>query len=317
MYLSDDIDQTLVALQRLGIEARLSSGGRRLRLNCPFCSIANKLPDNKLHLYVSLYQNFALCYRCGWRGSKHAVEDVLGVQLPYLSSDIAPDVRLRPLATNQYNPPSITLPPHLELIDNPGIATNGARSYLNQRGITDADIKRYRISIGVKGGRHNGRIIIPITYRGRTISFVSREFIFASKQRYMMPNADEIPDPTIPVVWNLDCNQPNVVLCEGILDAIKVGDYAIATLGSTPSEKQVMLIAQHFDEVTILYDADVARPSLVELAERLLLSGIEPYIAICPHDDPCKCSSEEIAAALADAVSIRDTINIVKLLTEV
>jgi hypothetical protein len=102
-----------------------------------------------------------------------------------------------------------------------------------------------------------------------------------------------------------------VVLVEGILDALKVGDNGLALLGCTISQSQCALIVRYFPgrPVVVMLDADAAAKA-VEVQKCILAARRAAHdhglviIATPPmgKHDPGECTTAELAAAVAAAL---------------
>lgn len=288
-------------LDVVGIPAQIASGGNRVRINCQFCTKRGKQEDSKQHLYISLHQDFFMCYRCGKKGKYRDIERVYNITLPFKQGLSVPQTLPEP--TRFYDPEIIALPPHQSVFEN-DMFSQSAHKYLNDRGIDDVTIKKYSISL-VTEGDEKGRILIPLLYKGKPIAYQTRQFFFDGI-KYLTSGERGI--------FNLDCGYASVVLVEGPFDAIRVGDYAVCGMGTNLSGKQMELLSMFFKEITILYDSDISGYQLVDLGERLVQKGLEVYIARLQEGDPSSCSDNYLSSALLNTISLRDTENITKML---
>jgi len=294
-----DIRNLIQYFDELGIESLPSSGDRRLRINCPFCTSRGKSIDTKMHMYISVFIPFAICYKCGWKGNYKELGSYFHVQPPVT----AKQPLIPPTKSRKYDPTPVTLPPHLNLSYKSG-ATKMVWDYLRQRGLSDVDILDYGFCLGTSG-RHKGRILMPVRFRERIVALVSRQLMFDGPKYYTDGERG---------VFNLDCGYHSVVLCEGIFDAVRVGRYAVATLGTSISDHQMKLLSNFFYEITILLDSEVKSTYLIELGEMLSRRGLDVSIAKLKEEDPSSCSEEVLTDAVTNAVSLHDTVKINELL---
>lgn len=107
-----------------------------------------------------------------------------------------------------------------------------------------------------------------------------------------------------------------IVICEGVTDAWRIGNNAVAVLGKAASHEQLRLLNQHFAgrPIVVMLDAD-ARDNAHELKERLTalrrvsFSPSPPgrvAIAQLPDDlDPGDCTRVQLAAVIQQALSRR------------
>jgi hypothetical protein len=142
------------------------------------------------------------------------------------------------------------------------------RNYLISRGY-DPDwlIKHY----GIKGTTYYAddyklkyRIIFPITYEGKVISYIARSYVPDAMNKYICC------DPEVETVFhkhllfNLDkATGDKVIVVEGALDALKLiqasGNFDIvATYGTSYKPEQLRCLRENYEEVIIMYDAEEA-----------------------------------------------------------
>jgi DNA primase len=106
-----------------------------------------------------------------------------------------------------------------------------ALKYLNSRGITQKDIRNWKIGY-CTGGRYSGRIIIPsYNWDGNANYFIARSFVNHGRRYLNPPVGRDIVFNELYVDWDEE-----VVLVEGVFDAIIAGSNAIPILGSTLRE---------------------------------------------------------------------------------
>jgi len=147
-------------------------------------------------------------------------------------------------------------------------------NYLKSRNLTDEDIEKYDIRVGI--GKYQFRIIFPIyNEQNQPIYFVARSILKNIKPKYL-----NSPVPKERVVWNINnvnFNYP-VVVCEGIINAITVMKYlnngmqAVATLGKQLTEYQKKILSQ-FPKLIFCFDGDVSESEL-----RKIIKGINTTI---------------------------------------
>jgi len=128
--------------------------------------------------------------------------------------------------------------------------------YLRGRGITKAEILKWKMGYCSKG-KYAGRIIIPsFNDNGDCNYFIARSYV-GHGRRYLNPPCGR------DIVFNelnIDWDDP-VIIVEGVFDAIVAGDNAIPILGSTLREdsKLFQAIAIHDTPVYIALDPDAEK----------------------------------------------------------
>ena len=112
---------------------------------------------------------------------------------------------------------------------------------------------------------------------GVPVYFVSRSILPSRRgvAKYLYPKLEEMPLRKSQVIWGMDrvrCGLENLVICEGILDAIW-RDNRVALLGSSISFDQIHLIKMiEPQEITMLLDGD-AHPAAIQVMRKLRLGG--------------------------------------------
>ena len=147
-----------------------------------------------------------------------------------------------------------------------------ARQYLHNRKVTKTDICGYKIGFCGKGD-YEGYVIIPsFNLNGEINYFVARSFRNHWKS-YKNPNVSRNN-----IIFNelfLNFNE-EVVIVEGVFDAIVAGHNAVPLLGSTLSEESKLFqeIVRNDTSVYVALDADAEKKSM-RIIGKLLHYGIE------------------------------------------
>ena len=182
---------------------------------------------------------------------------------------------------------------------NKSLYRNQAKSFLHKRGITDVDIKKYKIGF-CDSGLYEGRIIIPsYDHMGLLNYFVGRSFI-GEKMKYKNPNVSR---DIVPFDWYIAWSKP-IVLCEGVFDAMSIRTNAIPMFGKKPSRKLLMKIFEK--KVKTIYIAldDDARKDAFRLSEFFSDFGIDTKVVDLPKDkDPNDLGFETMSNLIAKTMS--------------
>ncbi len=171
------------------------------------------------------------------------------------------------------------------------ISASPARKFLKQRGVTSKDILYWKIGY-CHFGPYKNRIVVPsFNEDGNVNYFVARTYVDDWK-KYMNPNL-----PKSDIVFNhlyLDFDK-DLIITEGIFDAIIAGPNSIPILGST-LKKDSQLFKHIVDNDTPVYialDPDAEKKALF-LIKELLKYDVELYkINIAPFNDVGEMSKEE------------------------
>jgi len=164
----------------------------------------------------------------------------------------------------------------------PSLSSLPARKYLLNRGIAHKDILAWKIGHCISG-QYEGRIIIPsFSIDGALNYFVARSYNNNWKKYMNPPASRNIIFNNLMVDWDLD-----IILVEGVFDAIKAGQNAIPLLGSQLNENSKLFqeIVRHSPRVYLALDSDAEKKS-AKLIKKMLTYGIELYkIEVVPYSD--------------------------------
>jgi DNA primase len=172
---------------------------------------------------------------------------------------------------------------------NVSLSARMARKYLFSRGLTKADILKWKIGYA-PSGEYAGRIIVPsFDIEGKLNFFVSRTY---TKQypTYMIPDASkDVIFNELTIDWERD-----ITIVEGVFDAIKA-DNSIPLLGSSLKKESYILekIAEHKSNVFLALDRD-AQKKAQRMIRLFNLYGIEvSQLELGKYDDVGEMSKEE------------------------
>lgn|GEM_PF-2938567 len=216
-----------VLFERLAIKSRRL--GRERWACCPFH--AEKLPSFQIKDDGSSMAGLWRCFGCGERGNAITLTAQLldvsngeAIELmeswavfgpaPEVPARIALDVHER--HTGRYVLPLGAIFEPLEEWPTP------ARGYLKKRGVTPAQVARWRIGHGV-AGRLSGRIVVPVhDGAGVVRGYTARTYVDADK-RYDEPSTKDGYEPGY--VWGelwWPVMRRTVVVCEGAFNALAI-----------------------------------------------------------------------------------------------
>ena len=179
------------------------------------------------------------------------------------------------------------------------MATTPALNYLQNRGVTKQDILHWKIGCCMSGD-YNNRVVIPsFDEDGYVNYFVARTFN-GSWRKYLNPPASK------DIIFNelyLDFDK-DLVIVEGIFDAIIAGPNSVPILGSTLRENSKLFqqIVKNDTPVYIGLDVDAERKTK-KIIKDLLNYGIEVYkIDTSGFDDIGSMSRQEFLNSKSKAV---------------
>lgn len=245
--------------------------GNEVAFYCPFCH------HHKQKLQINVENQNWHCWVCNQGGKK------IGYLLKKLDVDRSTILKIIEVYgdLNSYSKKKedaenirISLPQEYISLANPPAGFNPeykhAIHYLANRGIGIKEIVKYNIGY-CKEGLYGRRIIIP-SYRddGSINYFVSRSYYPDEKMKYKNP----------PVSKNIVCFESQInwneqiILCEGVFDAIAIRRNAIPLLGKFPSKQLIeKIFMSRTKKIVIALDND-AKTEALRVAEYFRKQGI-------------------------------------------
>lgn len=278
--------------------------GDEYLFNCPYCE------HHKRKMSINLDKNYYKCWACDTSGRNiyWLVRRFGEHQHKALWRDLTASIDFHVLEDlfepKVHSEPALALPEGFLSLATRNIPPTGfrARNYLRKRGITKQDITWWKIGYCCEG-EYAGRIIIPsFNSSGDLNYFVSRAYDDKVYPRYKNPSASRnIVFNDLFVDWS-----SNIILVEGVFDAIVAGKNAIPLLGSTLNERSTLLqrIAKEDAGVYVALDPDAKKKEL-EIIRTLLNFDIEVWkVNIGDYEDIGTMSKAQFQKCLDNAALI-------------
>ncbi len=269
---------------------------------CPKCS------HHKMKLSVNLSKNKFKCWVCDYAG--HSVRRLVKAcgtftqlaEWDRLEGETDISLFEQLFAAVEPEPePEVHLPEEFISLTSKKLplSSKPALEYLNQRGITKEDVVRWKIGCCTRGS-YGERIIIPsFGESGNLNYFVGRSYS-NDWRKYDQPAVSrDIVFNHLYIDWDSD-----IIIVEGVFDAIVAGPNSIPILGSVLKENSKLFqeIVKHDATVYVALDPDAERKAL-KLIKQLLEYGIELYkVNIHPYGDVGEMFKEEFARRKAQAM---------------
>lgn len=208
-------------------------------------------------------------------------------------------------------------PAGVDLLDARNPKHAKAVLYLSSRGISPEKAKEYRIGVGVSG-RFSNYVVFPVYEDGLLMYFQGRAtwdpptslgnearkaWVKATNYRKTLnPTSSEDHATAQDALFNYDKakHHSTVVICEGPVDAIKVGPNAVALFGKSPSLQKIAKLKEMsaLEYIVYLDRGEEERAQAEKLASEL--SAVANVRIATPPEghDPGSLSTEANAAVL-------------------
>lgn len=263
---------------------------------CPFCD------DHSQHLGISPSMGIS-CWRCGTTGTVlKLVMKILGVDF-HTAGRIIRDYSIpgnTRLPQRSKFTRSLPVPSHtIDLMEKYRFSRDmrdSHRQYIESRRYDpDFVLKKYDLHFAGPTGNFARRIIIPIHLNKKIVSFVGRGAGNPMNPKYKNCPDDKAIIPIKNTLYNIDsCKTSTILVVEGIMDAWRIGDGAVATLGTKFTDTQVGIL-KDFRRVFILYDNEpAAQKQAVELRNRLTIHTESVVLQTDMAGDPDDFSEDDV-----------------------
>lgn len=238
---------------------------------CPYCGREHKLGVN-----LSMYRTN--CFRCNAHPSPaQLIMDIEGFTeyhelINFLNNGQFDELQFKEEKIELAESKPVYLPDGFKLI-NQGTSqvARSIRSYMSSRGFTIEELSKHGIGYVATEGPFFGYLIIPYYYNG-TLRYYNARNVIGQGPRYNNPNKDITGLGKEFIIFNQDALDmySSVFICEGAINALTMGDRAIATMGKAISAYQVnQLIKSPVNRFILLLDPDAIKYS-INLAFKLV-----------------------------------------------
>lgn len=264
---------------------------------CPFCS-----GNDGMHLGYNIEQGYFNCWRCGFHPTIHVIANILNVSYDK-SKEIYDQYKVAHLSSGRRSKKTPTATA-LKLPKNTPL-TKAHKKYLISRKFNPNRISRdWDVVSAMHYGRYKNRILIPIYFNGRLVSYQGR-MAKATKKSDMKYKACRQKDEVIfhqSLLYGLDYVEgDSCIVVEGVTDVWRLGYGAVCCFGIDYTPSQMALLAERFSRVFVLFDDD---PQAIKQAEKmaydLSMYGVETEYEIIDGDpgDLSQFEANQIKAEL-------------------
>lgn len=270
-----------------------------VNVNCPFC-------DTKSTSFNLGFNPAGNYYHCWKSPHNYRIKEVLSILLNI------PESSLKDVLVDYQGGAEILsdrkVKPGVRRLELPtDTFTKAERKYLKSRNFDPGYLmKKYNIVGGGIDGDWKFRIIVPVFYQGRLMSWTGRSILPKEKlkelniPRYKNLSIEKSVRNIKELFFNIDnCKSDTVVLTEGAFDVLRFDGNAICSMGTELTERQVGLLADRFNKIFILFDNEPeAQKKARKFGLQLSSIGMEVEVVNFYEDfgknDMGECSPEEI-----------------------
>ena len=281
-----------------------SDKGDELLFRCPSCR------HHKRKFSVNLDKNVYKCWVCDYRGRNlRRIVRRFGTYTQLQKwdqitnrSDLEKFADLFMESERTKDTQKLELPSEFVSLCTNKIPATGlyAKRYLQNRGVTNEDILKWKIGYCFSG-EYKNRIIVPSFDQDGDVSYFIARSYSGDNYKYKNPKASkDITFNELYIDWNKD-----LVLVEGVFDALVAGN-AVPILGSTLRAGSRLLreIVRNDTPIYVALDPDAAKKER-RIIKTLLRYDVELYkIDISGYEDVGEMTKETFQQRKEDATYI-------------
>lgn len=175
-----------------------------------------------------------------------------------------------------------------------------AKDYIKNRGFDFLNLrKKYGILWSGEYGREKFRIVFPVTIDGKVVNWIGRSIISDKNIiPYQFGFDTDVAVPRRDLLFNLDSvKSDKAILVEGVMDAVAIGDGAVAMLSMHFSRGQILALKNKgIKKFYLCFDnEEAAQKRAKELEGYLTFADSIEYIILPEYaKDPAELREEDI-----------------------
>lgn len=256
---------------------------------CPFCH------DTSWHLGIYITGEYSNCWKCGNHPIKDTLIKILGFNwgeindLIYEYGDYK--ILLDNLNKRKNEIKEIELPGRGEL-------TISCIDYLEKRNFSSVYVKRkYNIYDGWYVGDWKYRIVIPVYFKNKIVTFQTRDYTDEQELKYKNLNVEKSIIPIKNILYNLDnCKNNSIGVVEGVFDCWRLGDNFCCSFGTNLTDFQIKLLSQYKNIYFIFDSEELAQEKAKQHAKKLASIGCNVEVINLELDnrDPAELTAKEV-----------------------
>ena len=264
-----------------------------INLDCPFCT-GNPGP----HLGYNLNSDYFNCWRCGGKSIEYTLQSLLKVNKQIVKEIIK---QYQGVNYSQAPDPKIIIRKKaFKLPSNTDSLKISHKKYLEKRGFDSEKLEKQwnLLATGPISKLDNvdfkHRLIIPIFWYDKQVSFQSRDITDKSKLKYITCSKERELIFHKNILFGDQIHWKETGICvEGLFDVFRFGVNSFATFGIKYTPAQLKLMAKSFKRIPVCFDDDSqATEQANKLVADLRFRGVESW-RIDIKGDPGAMSQEE------------------------
>jgi len=272
------------------------TSGNEATFSCPYCN------HHKKKLVINVITQKWHCWVCGVKG--------VGAERIFKKIGAAGKIKelhsltgVKRKTDNSKDIQHVALPLEFKPMVNGSVNNpefRNAAKYLKSRGITKTDVLRYNIGF-CDSGQYNGMVIIPSYNKEGILNyFVGRSYYDTDFKHKNPKTSKDVVGFEMLINWKEDIN-----ICEGVFDAIAIGENSIPIFGKfLPKSLRSTIKENDVKRVNILLDSDAKNES-IKLCEYLQSENIDVRIIEMKDDeDPSTLGHEKITKLISKSKTV-------------
>ncbi len=282
---------------------------------CPYCG-----REQKMGINLTTYRTN--CFRCNEHPSPaQMIMDIEGLDtyaelLNLLKNGQFTELEFKEERVELPEAKPVELPEGFKLItQGTSYLAKITRNYLKHRGFNIEELSKQGIGYCTKGD-YFGYVILPFYSNGRLIYFNAR-LVVGNGPRYNNPPKSVTGLGKEFLIFNQDALElyNQIYICEGVFNALTMGERAIATMGKAISRAQInTLIKSQVKRFIILLDPD-AKSQAIDLALKLV-NFKKVKVVYLPTGNDCNDLGRRKVMKLIWRTRYQDYRNLIKLKNE-
>jgi len=248
-----------------------------IQFHCPFCE-----GSANYHLGFSLEKEFFHCWRCGGHPVVETLSKLSGLppnQIRELIRQYGGRSRVKTSSKVTPRMKAFKFPSGCSPLQLPHKQYLISRNFDPDKLEQEWELKGTGPVSFLDHIDYKNRIIAPIYWKGKIVSFQGRSISKQAKIRYKAcPKDREIIEHQTILYGKQEKWKKTGICVEGITDVWRLGTYAFAVFGISYTLSQIKQIAHHFERVAVVFDNDPqAKQQANKLIAELRIRGVNAW----------------------------------------